>query len=65
MNLLSELSSELAVAILIDRKQTEKVDSKQALELLGRVYEILQPNTKDEENKTHLIQSESSKSANH
>ena len=65
MNLLSELSSELAVAILIDRKQTEKVDSKQALELLGKVYEILQPITKDEDNKTLLIQSESSKSANH
>ncbi len=65
MHLLSDLSSELAVAILADKKQTEKVDAKQALELLGNVYEILQskPITIVEENKNHLIQTEAMKAA--
>lgn len=65
MNLLSDLSSELAEAILLGKKQTEKVDSKQARDLLVKVFEILQPDTIAERNRHYLIQAESVIAANH
>jgi hypothetical protein len=65
MNLLSDLSSELAEAILLGKQQTEKIDSNQARELLGKVFEILQPIAIEEKNKNYAIQTESVKVANH
>ncbi len=65
MNLLSDLSSELAIAILVDKKQTKKVDSKQALELIGKVFQILQPHINEENIRNCVIQPESLKAANH
>jgi hypothetical protein len=64
MNLLSDLSSELAEAILIGRKETEKNDSKQARELLAHVFEILQP-IAEEKSKTWAVPNEPVNSANH
>ncbi len=43
MNLLSELSSELAVAMLLDKKHSETVEKQEAVELIDRVYDILEP----------------------
>ncbi len=43
MNLLSDLSNELALAILIEKKHSEKFNSKEAPNLIGRVQKILQP----------------------
>jgi hypothetical protein len=65
MNLLSDLSSELAEAILLGKQKTEKIDSKQAHELLGKMFEILQPIAIEEKDKNYVIQTESVKVANH
>lgn len=43
MNLLSDLSSELAVAILLDKEYAEKVNSTDALDLIAKICEILEP----------------------
>lgn len=57
MNLLSDLSSEIAVAILIDKEYSEKVNTKEALDLIGKVFEILEPISAEAEssNNLHLI----------
>lgn len=57
MNLLSDLSSELAVAFLVDKKYSEKVDSKEAIDLIGKVFDILEPISAEAEssNNLHLI----------
>ena len=57
MNLLNDLSSELAVAFLIDKKYSEKMSSNEALNLIGRICEILEPISAEAEssNYRHLV----------
>ena len=43
MNLVNELSSELVLAFLVEKKHAEKLDNNDALALIGRVKEILIP----------------------
>lgn len=42
MNLLSDLTSEVAVAILMEKKNYEKIDTTDAANLIGKVFEILE-----------------------
>jgi hypothetical protein len=43
MNLISDLSNEIAMAILVDRKYSEEVNQNDAIILIRKVREILQP----------------------
>ncbi len=43
MNLVNELSSELVLAFLVEKKHAEKLDNNDALALIGRVKEVLKP----------------------
>ncbi len=43
MNSANELSSELAVAFLVEKKYAEKANSSDILALIGKIKEVLQP----------------------
>ena len=43
MNLVNELSNELVLAFLVEKKHAEKLDNNDALALIGRVKEVLKP----------------------
>ncbi len=43
MDLVNELSGELALAFLVEKKHAEKLDTKAVLALIGRVKEVLLP----------------------
>lgn len=43
MNLVNELSNELALAFLVEKKHAEKLNTHQVLALIGRVKEVLLP----------------------
>ena len=43
MNLLSDISSELAVAILVNKERAKNISSQQGADLIEKVYEILEP----------------------
>ena len=43
MNLVNELSSELVLAFLVEKKHAEKIDNNDVLALIGRVKEVLKP----------------------
>lgn len=43
MDLVNELSSELALAFLVEKKHAEKLNTNDALALIGRVKEVLLP----------------------
>lgn len=43
MDLVNELSGELALAFLVEKKHAEKLNTNDALALIGRVKEILLP----------------------
>ncbi len=43
MNSANELSSELALAFLVEKKYAEKINSSDVLALIGKVKEVLQP----------------------
>ncbi|HEX8638268.1 MAG TPA: hypothetical protein VF692_09410 [Pyrinomonadaceae bacterium] len=42
MNLLNELENDLALAFLVDKKHTEKIDSKDVRALIAKVKKALQ-----------------------
>jgi len=65
MNLLSDLSSELAIAILVDKKYSEKVNSTDALTLIDRICEILQPISDSQDITNILPQVREVTAANH
>lgn len=48
MNLLSDLSSELAMAILVEKKHAGKVSRNQGVELIGKVRDVLETISDDE-----------------
>ncbi|HXH70346.1 MAG TPA: hypothetical protein VNI60_08460 [Pyrinomonadaceae bacterium] len=43
MNLVDELSSELALAFLVEKKHAGKVNTSDVIALIGRIKEVLQP----------------------
>lgn len=43
MNLLNELGTDLAFAFLVEKKHTEKIDSKDVRALIAKVRKVLQP----------------------
>ena len=43
MNLVNELENDLALAYLVNKKNAEKVDSKDVVALMNRIREVLQP----------------------
>ncbi len=48
MNLATELENDLALAFLVEKKHSEKIDSKEVLVLLNKVREVLKPLSADE-----------------
>lgn len=43
MDLVNDLGNELAVAMLVEKKHSEKIDSKDVLSLICRIREVLEP----------------------
>lgn len=51
MDLINDLENDLAVAVLVDKKYSEKFDSKEILPLILKIREILEPiSAKDHSN---------------
>lgn len=48
MNLANELENDLAFAFLVDKKHSERIDSKEVLVLLKKVSEVLKPLSSDD-----------------
>lgn len=48
MDLVNELSSELALAFLVEKKHAEKLNANDVLTLIGRVKEVLMSLSDDE-----------------
>lgn len=55
MNLVNELENDLALAFLVDKKYSEKVDSAEVVALMDRVREILQPLSAEDENLSEIV----------
>lgn len=49
MDSANELSSELALAFLVEKKYAEKINSSDVLALIGKIKEVLQPLSAKEE----------------
>jgi len=43
MQMVNELENDLAIAVLVKRKNNEQIDSKEVLPLINRIREILEP----------------------
>ncbi len=43
MDLVNDLGNDLVLAMLVDKKHSEKIDSKEILPLISRIREILEP----------------------
>ena len=43
MDLIDDLGNDLAFAFLVERKHSNRLDSREALDLIGRVKTVLQP----------------------
>jgi hypothetical protein len=65
MNLLSDLSSDLAVAILVEKEYAEKVNSNEALDLIDKVCDILQPISSERESVKNLPATDEFKAVSH
>lgn len=57
MDLVNELSSELALAFLVEKKHAEKLDTNDVLALIGRVKEVLIPLSADKSADTVVLSS--------
>ena len=55
MNLASELENDLALAFLVERKHSEKIDSKEVLVLLNKVREVLKPLSTNEKRTENVL----------
>ncbi|MEZ5427456.1 MAG: hypothetical protein R2747_14385 [Pyrinomonadaceae bacterium] len=51
MDLVNELENDLALAFLVERKHSEKLDSQEVLALMNKVRDVLKPLTNDEQPK--------------
>lgn len=43
MDLVNDLGKDLALAMLIEKKHSEKIDSEEIMSLLSKVREVLEP----------------------
>ena len=43
MNLVSEVENELALAFLVERRHSERLDSTEIISIMNRVREVLKP----------------------
>lgn len=48
MNLINDLGNELAISVLIEKRHSEKMSSKDVLPLINRINEAAQPVSYDE-----------------
>ncbi len=48
MNLVNELGSEMALAILVEKRHAKKLNSREVLTLIDKIEEALQPFSSDE-----------------
>lgn len=55
MNLLNDLSNELAMAILVEKKHGGKVSRNQGVELIGKVRDVLEMISDDDTAKEKLF----------
>lgn len=55
MNLLNDLSSELAMAILVEKKHAGKVSRNEGVQLIGKVRDVLATISDDEKPKEPLF----------
>lgn len=65
MNLLSDLGNEMAMAILVKKEYSEKIGTKDAVNLIENVQKILRPAPKDEKMKSSFSGNEESKITAH
>ena len=49
MNLINDLGSELAQAVLVEKKHREKISSKDVLPLISRIADALEPSSTEKE----------------
>ena len=54
MDLLNELGNDLALAFLVEKRHTEKIDSHAAQALIARVKKALQPISRERESKKRI-----------
>jgi hypothetical protein len=54
MDLVNELSNELALTFLVERKYAEKVKSSDVLSLIDKIKEILHPQTAENPAETKI-----------
>ena len=65
MNLLNDLSSELAMAILVEKKHAGKVTRNEGVQLIGKVRDVLETISDDEKEKEpFFLSGRASKSTN-
>lgn len=55
MNLVNELENDLALAFLVDKKYSEKIESKEVIALMDKVREVLQPLSTEEESLNDIV----------
>lgn len=48
MGLVNELENDLALAFLVEKKHSEKIESKEVIVLLNKVREVLKPLSAEE-----------------
>lgn len=65
MNLLSDINSDLAMAIILDNKHSQKLNSSEALELINKINEILEPISTEQELRKFSAQLSDKKIAGH
>ncbi len=61
MNLVSDLSSEIAMAILVKKEYSKEIGSKDAVNLIGKVQEILQSISNGEKPRSAFLKNDESK----
>ena len=53
MDLLNDLENDMALAFLVEKRHTEKIDSHAAQALIARVKKVLQPISDERKSKTN------------
>ncbi len=56
MNLINDLDTEIAFAVLVDKKHNEKIESKDVLPLIGRLNKALEEISEaNEDSNEHIL----------
>jgi hypothetical protein len=55
MNLINDLDTEIAFAVLVEKKHNEKIESKDILPLIGRLNKALEEISETDKEKTEHI----------